>query len=121
MNGGGININITGGGAQFGNLQQGDHNTATVGSQTLSVEAAQAFAEIGAALDARMVAQPDDRQQVEQLKADLAELKTSVETKQKSRWGTIGEAAKALHETYGWAAPLLKTLFGVLIPGLALF
>lgn len=79
-----------------------------------------AFADIADELDARLAQRPDDRQQIEQLRADLSELKAAIETKRKSRWGTIGEAAKVLRETYDWAAPLLKTLFAVIIPGLSL-
>jgi hypothetical protein len=116
----GININVSGGNAQIGNVQQGDNNTATVGDQTMSAEAARAFADVAAALDEHLAQRPDDRAQIEQLKADLSELNSAFETKRRSRWGTIGEAAKALSETYSWAAPLLKGLVAVLVPGLIL-
>jgi len=120
MSNGGININVSGGAFQLGNAVQGDQNVVTTQSQNLSVEVAKAFADAGAALDARAALRPDEQSQIDQLKADLAELKAAVETKRKSRWGTVLEAAKAIHGAYAWAAPLLKPLFAVIAPGLVL-
>jgi hypothetical protein len=113
---GGININVSGGQAQFGNLIQGDNNTVTSNGQNLTAPQTEAFETLLAALNGRPAGAPDD--EIERLKADIAELRAAIKTQRPTRWGSIEQGLKIIKDAYGWAAPLLTPLIKVLAPGL---
>jgi hypothetical protein len=116
----GISINVTGGAANFGNVSQGDRNDLRSGDQALNAQVETAMKTFDAALDARLAERPDDQDQIEALRRDVAALQAEIAKKPEGAMSRIGAAAKQIYENYKWAGPLLKTLFAVIVPGLAL-
>jgi hypothetical protein len=117
MTKGAIDITVSGGNANFGNILQGDANQLSAGSLSISAQIDEAFAQLIASLDGRCVQQPHEQAQIEALKAELAALQEAAKTGKPTGWGSIAETAKVLYERYGWAGGLLKKLFGLLVPG----
>jgi len=117
MNKSGIGITVTGGNANFGNIVQGNNNSATAGAQSISTPINEAFLALFRELDAHRMQEPQHAEEIDALKADIAALQTAAQANKPTRWGSVAEAAKVLYEKYGWAGSLLKKLFIVLVPG----
>jgi hypothetical protein len=117
MSEGKINIAISGGNANFGNVTQGNHNTSSVQSQTITGQAEQAFTEFFAGLEECRSRNDQQATQIDALKDEMAALKAALEQNPESRKGSLLDKAKALYDKYGWAAGLLKKIFVVLLPG----
>lgn len=117
MSGGKIDLSVSGGNVNIGNLSQGDGNTLTSAAQTIHIEHEQAFAAAFAALEARHAGQDDA--QLRALQAELATLKQQLaQTPQPPE--SLIDKARALYQRYGWAGDLLKKLYATVLPMLAL-
>lgn len=115
MGSGKINITISGGSTNIGNISQGDQNTATVQEQSVSNDVDKAFSEFFFQIETLSASKKIHKNEIDDLRKDIASLKDSMDLKQKSKV-SLGEIAKLLYEEYGWAVDALKKLFTVLIP-----
>lgn len=113
MSNGKININISGGTSNIGNISQGDDNTNVVQSQTINSETDEAFALFFEHLQSASANSQIQEQQISDLKAEVESLKESLEAGSTSD-DSLAQIAKNLYEKYGWAADILKKLFTVL-------
>jgi hypothetical protein len=117
MSNGKLNIVVSGGNANFGNVSQGDANTNVVESQKIDARAEQAFAEFFQELERRRASEPTTTRQLDALKEEVSALKTALQQGQTTKKKSLSETAMALYEQYGWAGDLLKKLLGLVIPG----
>ena len=115
MSGGKIDINISGGTSNIGNISQGDNNTNTVSSQSISSDAEKAFRDFFGHLERTSGSTQIDDQQITDLRREIVSLEKSLNTKPVSR-DSLASLANALYKEYGWAADMLKKLFSVLVP-----
>ncbi|GGA86189.1 hypothetical protein GCM10011369_30310 [Neiella marina] len=102
MSKGTINISVSGGSNDFGNIVQGDNNTISYSCQ----KAVESFDhELRELLSQQSISQT----QYDALKQDVDAL---VAANDKPTWA---EGAKALYEKYEWALAPLQKLFSVLL------
>ena len=105
MSGSKMNINISGGNVNVGNLNQGD-NAQLSSTQTISIDQVEQFEK---ELQQTAANENINAGQIAELEAQV---QTLIAEQQKP---DFIEKAKALYEKYNWAAVPLKNLFGALI------
>lgn len=103
MGKGDINISVSGGSGEFGNIVQGDNNT-------VSNAVKKALDDFHHALSELKKANAASSDQVNALKQDIEKL---VGESDKSN---LMDTAKSLYEQYAWAVGPLQKLFQVIIP-----
>jgi len=119
MKNGKLNINISGGNSNIGNISQGDNTSNNVHSQTLNVEAEQAFSDFFNNLEKLSISTHSHEDQILALQNDVLSIKKSLEDKSIS-FESLPQIAKSLYEKYGWAGDILKKLFQVVVPSIIL-
>ena len=115
MSSGKININISGGTSNIGNISQGDKNTNTVQSQSIRLEMDKAFSDFFGQLERISTSTQIHENLIAELRSEVLSLKESLVTKPTSKESLV-QIAKALYEKYGWAADMLKKLFTIIVP-----
>ena len=113
MNNGKININISGGTSNIGNVSQGDNNTNTVKSQSINLEADAAFLQFFENLHKNSISAEISEERISELQAEVELLKQSMAAGSTSE-ESLTQIAKNLYEKYGWAGDALKKLFTVI-------
>lgn len=103
MSKGDINISISGGSANIGNITQGDNNKFDA---LISPQGLQEFQEYISELQS---SQKVSAEQVQQLRQDIEQMLAN--TKEKDIAGRL----KALYEKYSWAIDPLKKLFSAIL------
>lgn len=115
MSSGQVNINISGGTSNVGNISQGDNNTNIVQSQSIKLEMDKAFSDFWGHLEKISASTQIHDHQIAELRSEIVSLKELLETKPTSKESLV-QIAKSLYNKYGWAADMLKKLFSILVP-----
>ena len=116
MTTGKININISGGTSNIGNISQGDNNSNIVPSQEINLETEQAFSDFFRDLEKISISTQGHEDQISELRNEVLSIKQSLQQKPTSKKSLV-EIAKSLYEKYGWAGDVLKKLFLIIVPG----
>jgi hypothetical protein len=116
MTTGKININISGGNSNIGNISQGDNNSNIVQSQAFKLEAEQAFSDFFNSLEKLYISKQVHEDKIVELRNEVLSIKESLQRKSTSKESLV-QIAKSLYEKYGWAADILKKLFLIIVPG----
>jgi hypothetical protein len=109
-----LNINVTGGQNDFGNIVQGDHNT--VHAEVRHDVVARRFDELREAIATQGERRGEPAPELQELKTRVSELQAALQA------GADSRAAKpklqAIIEKFSWAVPLVKNVLDAFYPGL---
>lgn len=103
MNKGNINITVSGGTADFGNVVQGDDNK-------ISIATTKALQEFYSNISALQKNHEATKDQVDSLKKEIGLLTQGAENTD------LVDRVKLIHEKYSWALKPLTNLFSVILP-----
>lgn len=116
MTTGNLNINISGGTSNIGNISQGNNNSNVVQSQAIQIEEEQAFSDFFYDLEKLSISTHIHEDQITALKKEVLSIKESLQRKSTLKESLV-QIAKSLYKNYGWAADILKKLFHIIAPG----
>lgn len=106
-----INITVSGGSANFGNIIQGNSSLIKSVEQSVSGVDDAAFSDFFKEISIFQNQNPSMMESVEELKKDILLLKENSNKNRKNFLVQLSDNANFIYEKYGWAGKILRNLF----------